>query len=245
MHKTINQLIKLQSLDKKLKALSDKLGDLPETVKTLEYQIKEKQKENITNSETILANEAETRKNEAKISDITVAMKKYQEQLYLVTTNREYDALTAEIDFSKKEILIAEDEIIKTEENNEELKEKIKANEIGIQKSKDGLENAKKDLDQTIKDTGAEKKELEKERETIVELIPKRYLNNYKRIYNARNGIAVVPVKRNACGGCNSTIIPQKRVEIYKSKTILVCDVCNRFLYSEDAINEEMKGEDK
>ena len=241
MHKIIKQLITLQSLDNDLKALNDKLGDLPETVKTLQYQIEEKQKENIINSKTIVENKSSARKNEAKISDAGVTMEKYQEQLYLVTTNREYDALTAEIDFAKKEISTTEDEMLKMEENNEELIEKIKVNEINIEKIKNELTNAKKHLKQTIKNTEKEKKRLEKEKEEIIQLIPKKYLNNYNRIYNARNGLVIVPIKRNACGGCNSRIIPQKRVEIYKCKQIFVCDVCNRFLYSEDAIYDEDK----
>ncbi len=241
MHKTINQLIKLQSLDNELKTINDKLGDLPETVKTLKYQIEEKQEENKKNSKTIVENQALIRKNEATTSDANVAMKKYQEQLYLVTTNREYDALTAEIDFSKKEILTAEDAILMAEENNEELKEKIKATEINIEKIKEELKNAKKDLKQTIKSTETEKEKLEAEKEKITKLIPKKYLNIYKRVYNARNGLAVVPIKRNACGGCNNRIIPQKRVEIYKENKIFVCDVCNRFLYSEKAIDDEHK----
>ncbi|MEA3500259.1 MAG: hypothetical protein U9R41_04470 [Candidatus Marinimicrobia bacterium] len=241
MHKTIKQLIKLQSLDNNLKAINDKLGDLPETVKTLKYQIEEKQKENKKNSETIVENKTLIKKNEAMAEDVNIEMKKFQEQLYLVTTNREYDALTAEIDFSKKEILIAEDEILSAEENNEELKEKIKATEINIEKSKEELKNAKKDLRQTIKSTETEKQKLETEREKITKLIPKKYLNIYKRIYNARNGLAVVPIKRDACGGCNSRIIPQKRVEIYKGDKIFLCDVCNRFLYAENAVDDEHK----
>ncbi len=241
MHKTIKQLITLQSLDNKLKAINDKLGDLPETVKTLKYQIKEKQKENKKNSETIIENKTLIRKNEAKIEDNNAQTKKFQEQLYLVTTNREYDAITAEIDFSKKATSTAEDEILMAEENNEELKEKIKTIEINIEKTKEELKNAKKDLEQTINSTEKEKQKLEAEREKITKLIPKKYYNIYKRIYNARNGLAVVPINRDACGGCNSRIIPQKRVEIYKGGKIFVCDVCNRFLYAKNAVNDEHK----
>ncbi|MEA1986731.1 MAG: hypothetical protein U9N76_04500 [Candidatus Marinimicrobia bacterium] len=238
MHKTIKQLIKLQALDSNLKSIDDKLGNLPEVVKTLNYQIEEKIEENKKNAETIKENQSLIRTSEAIVSDADVKVDKFKEQLYLVTTNREYDALTAEIDFSKKEVATAEDDILNAEEKNEELTEKIKTTDIYIDKAKEELINAKTDLENTIKSTKTEKAKLEKDREEIVKEIPRKYLSIYKRIYKARNGLAVVPIKRDSCSGCHSRIIPQKRVEIYQEKKIFVCDTCNRFLYVEKKTEE-------
>ena len=104
MQKVLQKLVELQELDTRLDELIEKLGDLPETVKTLEIQIENEKEQNGIRKTSIEENETLIRSNSAKVEDLTQKITKYKEQLFLVTTNREYDALTAEIEFNETAI---------------------------------------------------------------------------------------------------------------------------------------------
>jgi len=119
MQKVLQQLVELQELDTRLDELIEKLGDLPETVKTLEIQIDNEKEQNSIRKTSIEENDTLIRSNAAKIEDLTLKITKYKEQLFLVTTNREYDALTAEIEFNETTIKEAEDQVLQSEEENE------------------------------------------------------------------------------------------------------------------------------
>jgi len=240
MQKVLQQLIELQTLDTRLDELEAKLGDLPETVKTLEKQIENEKEQNKIRETSIEENEALDRHNSAKVEDLKSKIAKYKEQLFLVTTNREYDALTAEIEYNEDAIKEAEDQIIQAEEENERLEEARKHTEKNIGEMREKLEEAKRSLEVTQKETEEEKAELEEKRKALTEKIPRNYLSVYKRVRRARNGLAVVPLLRDACSGCHNRVIPQKRVDIYKKNQVVTCDFCGRFLYapSEDEIEE-------
>ncbi len=234
MHETMNRLIKLQSVDYQLKAINEKMGNLPETVLSFEVRIQEEEEKKIQDGNRISQNKAIVIKSEGKIMDYRTKLERYQEQLYLVTTNREYDALTAEIDYAKKEISDAENIILEAEEESKNLEESIQESETLVRSLTDDLEKAKKDLDKTIQETRDEKERLEAERLEITKKVPRNILNVYERVRKARRGVAVVPIIRDACGGCNNRVIPQKRVDIYKRNKIVTCDICGRFIYSEE-----------
>lgn len=210
------------------------MGNLPETVLSLEARIQEEEEKKILDRNRIKQNQAVVIKSEGKIMDYRAKLEKYQEQLYLVTTNREYDALTAEIDYAKKEIADAEMVILEAEEENKTLENAIHESEILSETLKSDLEKAKEDLEKTIQETREEKERLDAERLEITKKIPRNILNVYERVRKARRGVAVVPIIRDACGGCNNRVIPQKRVDIYKRNKIVTCDICGRFIYSEE-----------
>jgi uncharacterized protein len=238
MQKVLQQLIRLQELDTRLDVLTEKLGDLPETVKTLEKQINNEIDQNNIRKTSIEENENLVRTHTARTDDLSVKIKKYKEQLYLVTTNREYDALTSEIEYNEEAIKSAEDQILQSEEENERLKEALERTEKNIEEMKTKLEQAKGSLAETQKETEEEKTELEKQREELISLIPRNFQRTYERVRGARSGLAVVPLIRDACSGCQNRVIPQKRVDIYKKNQVITCDYCGRFLYAESDTEE-------
>ncbi|MCF7833612.1 MAG: hypothetical protein K9N05_08580 [Candidatus Marinimicrobia bacterium] len=238
MQKVLQQLVELQKLDTRLDELIEKLGDLPETVKTLEIQIKNEKEQNEIRKTSIDENATMSRSSSAKIEDLNEKISKYKEQLFLVTTNREYDALTAEIEFNETAIKEAEDQVLQAEEENERL---IKAHEDSVKNIDDmekKLEEAKGSLAATQKETEEEKAALEGKREELVKQIPRNYYSVYRRVRKARNGLAVVPLLRDACSGCHNRVIPQKRVDIYKKNQVINCDFCGRFLYAAEQEEE-------
>lgn len=239
MQKVLQQLVELQELDSRLDELIEKLGDLPETVKTLEIQIENEKEQNGIRKTSIEENATAIRSNQAKIEDLNVKIKKYQEQLYLVTTNREYDALTAEIDFNKGAIKEAEDQILQAEQETERLTKAHDESGATVEEMKKNLVDAKGSLATTQKETEKEKNELETKRTELVKLIPRNYYSTYSRVRKARNGLAVVPLIRDACNGCHNRVIPQKRVDIYKKNQVVTCDFCGRFLFAADNEEEE------
>lgn len=234
MHEMLDRLIKLQSVDYQLKAIKEKMGNLPVTVLSLEALIREEEEKKIQDGNRINQNKTVIVKSEGKIMDYRTRLDKYQEQLYLVTTNRDYDALTAEIDYAKKEISDAEMIILEAEEENKNLEKAIQESDVQAEKLKNNLEKAKKDLEKTVQETHDEKERLDTERLEITKKIPRNIFNVYERVRKARRGVAVVPIIRDACGGCNNRVIPQKRVDIYKRNKIVTCDICGRFIYSEE-----------
>lgn len=232
MQKVLQKLVELQELDTRLDELIEKLGDLPETVKTLEIQIENEKEQNGIRKTSIEENETLIRSNSAKVEDLTQKITKYKEQLFLVTTNREYDALTAEIEFNETAIKEAEDQILQSQEENERLTKSHEDSVKNVDDMGNKLEEAKGSLAATQKETETEKAELEKKREVLVKLVPRNYYSVYQRVRKARNGLAVVPLMRDACSGCHNRVIPQKRVDIYKKNQVITCDFCGRFLFA-------------
>ncbi len=238
MQNVLQQLIRLQELDTRLDALIEKLGDLPETVKTLEIQIRNEQEQNAIRRTSIEENATLISSNSVKVEDLKSKITKYKEQLFLVTTNREYDALTSEIEFNEQSIKDAEDQILQSEEENSRLNEAFGKTEKNLEDMEQRLEETRGSLAETQKATEDEKQQLEETRKTLIALIPRNFMSVYQRVRKARSGLAVVPLMRDACSGCHNRVIPQKRVDIYKKNQVITCDYCGRFLFAADD-NEE------
>ncbi|MEA2077769.1 MAG: C4-type zinc ribbon domain-containing protein [Candidatus Marinimicrobia bacterium] len=239
MQKVLQHLVELQKLDTRLDELIEKLGDLPETVKTLKIQINNEKEQNDIRKTSIEENATLIRGNSAKIEDMKEKISKYKEQLFLVTTNREYDALTAEIEFNETGVKEAEDQVLQSEEETEHLTKAYEDSIKNIEDMEKKLEEAKSSLAATQKETEKEKKGLEDKRAELVKLVPRNFYSVYQRVRKARNGLAVVPLMRDACSGCHNRVIPQKRVDIYKKNQVITCDFCGRFLYTADPENDD------
>jgi len=162
-------------------------------------------------------------------------IKRYEEQQMNVRNNREYDSLSKEIEFQSLEIQLAEKRI-----NENKVALERKTEEVGI--SQNMLEERKKDLevkngelDDIVTETEKEEKELVNVSRKQTGVIDDRLLTAYHRIRkNARNGLAVVKIERDACGGCFNKIPPQHQLDIRMHKKIIVCEYCGRILVDDD-----------
>jgi hypothetical protein len=237
-------LFALQEIDSKIDEIEILKGELPIEVSDLEDEIVglEKRVTNLTADIDSVKDEAA--KHQANIKDSEALQQRYQKQLDDVKNNREFDALTKELELQKLEIQLSEKRIkeagIKIEAKNEVLNEAIAKFE---QKKKD-LETKKVELEKIIKKTDKEEKALQKKSDAAKALIDDRLIKAYDRIRQSfRNGLSVVTVERDSCGGCFNRIPPQMQLEISQRKKIIACEHCGRILVDNQiaGISEEVE----
>jgi len=235
-------LARLQVIDSKIDEIRNIRGELPLEVQDLEDELTGLQ----TRIDKLLTEIEDLNQNiqEKKhaIEDGNALIKKYEDQRMNVRNNREYDSLTKEIEYQGLEIQLAEKKI-KEQENAVELKqETLNQAKENLESRKVDLENKKKELTEIVSETERDEKELSIQSEENEKYIEDRLLSAYKRIRkNARNGLAVVAVDRDACGGCFNKIPPQRQLDIRMHKKIIVCEYCGRILVDDSIIEEASK----
>jgi hypothetical protein len=238
----LSALYELQVVDSKIDRIRTVRGELPLEIKELEDSVEqlatrlEKMQEEMRQSETIISD----KKNLMK--DAEVMIKKYKSQQNKVRNNREYESLTKEIEFQTLEISLAEKKIKEFKATLVAKKEQIVLQEEELKERKSRLKEKQGELDEIIAETEKEETALLKKSKAAEAQIEDRLLNAYKRIRsNTRNGLAVVPVERDACGGCFSKIPPQRQLDIKMHKKLIVCEHCGRVLVAPD-IAEKIQG---
>ena len=226
--KTLYQLqTTLSAIDEK-KALR---GELPLEVQDLEDEIAglntrvEKIKGEIDDFQQAII------QKKGEIEDAKASVERYKSQLNDVKNNREYDTLSKEIEFQELEIELCNKKIreagVKVEERNKDL---AQAEEL-IKDRQIALEEKKSELDEIMGETRAEEEKLKEKAKELELKIEERLLTSYKRIRkNARNGLGIVYVQRDACGGCFNKIPPQRQLDIKMHKKIIVCEYCGRIM---------------
>ena len=227
----LETLYKLQTT---LSAIDEKRalrGELPLEVQDLEDEIAglttrvEKIKDEIEDFQ-----QAVTQKK-AEIAAAQISVKKYNEQLDDVQNNREYDTLKKEIEFQTLEIELCNNKIREAATKVEERKSDLKRAEEQIDDRKQALEEKKNELDEIIEETRAEEERLRDKAKDLEMKVEPRLLTSFKRIRkNARNGLGIVYVQRDACGGCFNKIPPQRQLDIKMHKKIIVCEYCGRIM---------------
>ncbi|MDR0983374.1 MAG: C4-type zinc ribbon domain-containing protein [Culturomica sp.] len=227
----LQHLYELQQIDTAIDKIRTLRGELPLEVQDLEDEIAGLE----TRVQNLKTDIAEADKGivqkKQEISNSEQLIKKYSEQLDNVRNNREFDALNKEVEFQKLEIELQQKRIREHTRVKSEKEEALAEATRQYEEKKNDL-NAKKDeLDDIIKETQKEEEELlEKSKETA-ESIEERLLIAYEKIRkNARNGLAVVTVDRDSCGGCFNNIPPQRQLDIRSRKKIIVCEYCGRIL---------------
>lgn len=230
MKKVVKQLIDLQEIDSRFDVLELQKGDLPIILQEAEKDLDAKLSEKTEMEESVKKGEADRRMFQLEIEASKEKLKQYEEQLYKVQTNKEYDAISLEIDTKKMEIKELENKILQSLEDEEELEKNIADFKEDIKKIEEQLSDYRKELDDIIQYTKEEEAQLEKQREKILVDMDKRYQRQYERIRKAKDGLAVVTVKKNSCGGCFSAIPPQKIVEIREMNRLNTCEYCGRIL---------------
>lgn len=240
----LKYFIQLQRIDQELMRIEELKGDLPEQVREIKDALTAREAKLQEYKDRLEEISKEERKHQAVVDDYTDKIKEKQDQLYLVTTNKEYDALTSEIEQFKKKVDESEMWLVEYSDEVDQLQELISVEEQQVEELQDELATRESELQATIKKTEAEQAKLEEEREEIVQHLPRHKLSKYNRIRRARHGLAVVPVVRGACGGCQQRIPPQHLVEIRTGNRLMPCEICGRFLYwpQEEKETEEVEG---
>ena len=226
--KTLYQLQSaLSSIDEK-RALR---GELPLEVQDLEDEIEgltirvEKIQNDIDEFQKAVV------QKKGEIADAEQSVARYKSQLDEVKNNREYDTLSKEIEFQTLEIELCNKKIREANARIEEKKQELEANRELIKERQDDLEVKKSELDEIMEETRAEEDKLKEKVKDLESKIETRLLTSFKRIRkNARNGLGIVYVQRDACGGCFNKIPPQRQLDIKMHKKIIVCEYCGRIM---------------
>ena len=227
----LQHLYELQRIDTEIDKIKTLRGELPLEVQDLEDEIAglETRIENLKVELGELDKTASTRKMDIKKAE--EAIKKYSEQLDNVRNNREYDALSKEIEFQKLEIELQEKRIREAQKLKAEKEVNLEISNKQYTEKKADLEAKKAELDDIIAETHKDEEALTQKSEELSQNIEERLLTAYRKIRdNARNGLAVVTVDRDACGGCFNKIPPQRQLDIRSRKKIIVCEYCGRIL---------------
>ena len=226
--KTLYQLQSaLSAIDEK-KALR---GELPLEVQDLEDEIEglttriEKIKNEISEFQKAIS------QKKGEIADAEASVARYKSQLDDVKNNREYDTLSKEIEFQTLEIELCNKKIREANTRIQEKQNELVLNEEVIEEREGDLEVKKNELDEIMQETRAEEEKLKEKVKDLESKIESRLLTSFKRIRkNARNGLGVVYVQRDACGGCFNKIPPQRQLDIKMHKKVIVCEYCGRIM---------------
>jgi uncharacterized protein len=240
----LRALYGLQLVDSEIDKIKTLRGELPLEVQDLEDEVAglETRINNLKDEVEVM--DKAIAKKTLEISDSLALIKKYQEQQDNVRNNREYDSLSKEIEFQNLEIELSNKKIKEFAHQLEEKRLVIEESEKTLGERSGDLDVKKKELDDIIADTRKEEETLADKSVKIESIIEERLLTAYKRIRtNARNGLAVVTIKRDACGGCFNQIPPQRQLDIKSRKKIIVCEYCGRILVDDDIITEVLNSE--
>ncbi|MCQ2295244.1 MAG: C4-type zinc ribbon domain-containing protein [Bacteroidales bacterium] len=228
-------LYTLQLVDSEIDKIQIIRGELPQAIQDLEDELAglntriEKFKNDIADQ-----NENITKRNN-EIVDHEAMIKKYEKQQENVRNNREYEAINKEIEFQNLEIQLCQRKNRDASNKIKELEQHIEAAELLIEGRQSDLNAKKEELDSIIEETKKDEVRLTEKSAEMEQFIDERYLTAYKRIRrSARNGLAVVTIDRDACGGCFSKIPPQRQSEIKMHKKVIVCEHCGRIVVDND-----------
>ncbi len=238
----LNALYRLQIVDSEIDKIKILRGELPLEVQDLEDEVEGLETRIGKLNEELSELETAVRTKQNEIIDAENLIKKYEQQQNNVRNNREYDSLSKEIEYQTLEIELCNKKIkefIVLKDGKVQVIDESKKN---LDELKGDLENKTSELDSIIEDTRKEEEELDKESQKIGQAIEERLVTAYRRIrQNARNGLAVVPIQRDACGGCFNQIPPQRQLDIKSRKKIIVCEYCGRILVDDDILEEQKK----
>jgi predicted nucleic acid-binding Zn-ribbon protein len=231
IEKSLSLLLEIQDVDKQIQQIFQVRGGLPQEVKRLEDDLANLQSQAQNYKDEIVSLEQNISSLRIKIKDIEALVKRYEEQQMNVRNNREYDAITKEIELHKLDIQLAEKKIKEQYEQIERNKHAFQGLDESTQKAKEKLLAKQEDLNSIIGESQEEEQKLSKKRQELESMIDKTLLQTYERIRNrVSNKLAVVLVKGGACGGCFTTVYPQMQAEIKEKRQIYKCEHCGRIL---------------
>ena len=232
-------LYTLQQVDSKIDEIRAYRGNLPLEIQDMEDEI--------AGLETRIANfKEESKKHQREISDYKIKIKetealikKYEDQQNNVRNNREYDSLTKEIEYQNLDIQLSEKRIKEITAKDGDVAAKVAQAQLRLTELKSSLKEKKEELHTLVEGTEKEEEQLLQRSAECEKLVEDRLLVAYKRIRkNARNGLAVVGIHNEACGGCFNRIPPQHQLDICTHKKIIVCEYCGRIMIDKGIIEQ-------
>jgi len=234
-------LYKLQTIDSRIDRIRIIRGELPFEVQDLEDEVARLQTRLENFTQEIVEVTTSIKDSHNFIKQCEILIEKYKEQQNNVRNNREYDFLNKEIEYQDLEIKHAKKKIGDFTKIAEQKEIQLEDLKNALEEREKDLRQKKIELNEIITDTEVDEKKLIVERENTVKLIDERLIFSYSRLRkNAKNGLAVVSIERDACGGCFNQIPPQRQMEIKQHKKIIVCEYCGRIII-DDFIQKQIE----
>ncbi|MFW6389057.1 MAG: zinc ribbon domain-containing protein [Marinilabiliaceae bacterium] len=227
----LRALYNLQKVMTEIDKLRTLRGELPLEVQDLEDEVEglETRINNLNAEIKDLNSSIQEKKNGIKEAEMLI--KKYESQQSNVKNNREFESLNKEIEYQNLEKELCQKRIKEFESEMNAKQESISNSQALLEERKSDLDAKRKELDNIVSETQDDEKKLKQKAKNIEKDIDERLLTAFKRIRkNARNGLAVVTVERDACGGCFNKIPPQRQLDIQSRKKVIVCEYCGRIL---------------
>ena len=237
----LKNLYSLQTMLSEIDAIKTLRGELPLEVQDLEDEI-----EGLTTRVGKMLDQVEHLHSEmmnrkSVIEKNKLDLARFEEQINNVRNNREYDSLTKEIEYLQLDNQLNEKKIREAQEEIERLQEKTRSCNAELSERRADLDLKKSELDEIIQDTRSEEEKLRERAKNVELTIDSRLLSAFKRIRkNARNGLGIVYVQRDACGGCFNKIPPQRQLDVRMHKKIIVCEYCGRILIDPELAGVEL-----
>jgi len=230
----ISQLIHLQTIDSEIYALKNEKELKPKEIEAIDAAFQEKKKHLADLEQTLLNFQKQRKDKELELASKEESNKKLQTQLYQLKTNKEYQAMLQQIQDVKADASVIEDQILGLFDQADKIKNDISQEKKRYEEEGKVAEEEKRNIQDRIKEIDERIAQLEAQRKQITPLLDKKILTQYERILLNRDGLAIVRVKDNSCGGCNMLVPPQVINLIRMYERIITCEVCNRILYIED-----------
>lgn len=241
---TLQALIELQNIDSVILDLQQKISDFPKIVQRLDKQIADHENKLQTMQLRLEEQEKLRRMKELDVDSRSVQIKKYQGQLLLVKTNKEYSALLAEINGLKTKNSLTEDDILELMESIERVKKAITETQQDLEKEKSKIHQIKQEKEVEQEEVHQTLAKEQENRHQIVSTIEEKVLKEYSKLLQLRNGLAVASVKEEGvCCGCHVALTPQMFAEVRTGQYLHRCPTCFRFLYwSNNSMPPEEEG---
>jgi uncharacterized protein len=234
----LERLLELQKLDVRQMQIDSLKGDLPNLVRQLNQELERSEQAFAEQSEKLHVYEKERGILEMDIKALEGKQKIYQAQLYQVKNNREYDAVTHEIESVKTDVVKKENQLLEMLDTIENTKKSASLFKEESDKLKSQFANKKSELEGRLEKTKKEEEALKHERQKLVAQLEPKIVSSYERIRNAKGGFGVVPVVNNACGGCHKMLPPQRLLEIREMNRMTICETCGRMIVWDVKVSE-------
>jgi len=242
LEEMLSTLYLLQRVDNNLDDVEETKGGLPEMVRSLESDIAELTAKINKKQEYIDNQVASRNKADEDIATFTEKLKKYKEQQYQVRNNKEYDAISKEIEFSEESIKNLTNLFEDFENMMSSAKSEIEELKTQLGDQQSFLDEKKSDLSEISKETEEEEKKYNKERKKLIAKISEDLLSRYDKIRSAR-GKAVVAVRKESCSGCGNRIPPQHIIELRRNDHMYICQHCGRIVVSDELAKKIIEAE--
>ena len=230
----LSSLIKLQEVDSELYSLRAEKAAKPEELKVIEASFEAK-KANLAELDKKLTDLQKQRKDrELELGTKDEAMKKLQGQLYSLKTNKEYQTMLQQIQDAKADASVVEDKILELFDKSDAVKIEAEKEKLNLKEEEKVFLTEKNKVDDRIKEIDGRVAQLDARRKQSTQDIDPKILSQYERILTSRDGLAIVTVKGNSCGGCNMFVPPQVINLIKMYEHIITCEMCNRILYIDE-----------